>query len=478
MPGKRSKRRRRRVGGRGTGRLRRDRQRQLLVFLVLSVLFLLCLLFDCSRRGLFHRRKESGFERRRESGKETGGVSQRDEKAIRVLVTDSAMASIFHEEVILTASREFQVVFGDKKSVYKAGKSVRLTRSDVKAAGKRVKFSCPQGKIKVSSIRRRGEIPAYRGEITVKWTGQGLLLVNELSLSDYLCAVVPGEMSPDYPPEALKAQAVCARSFAWKQMKSERYKQYGADVDDTTSFQVYNMAGEDKRTTKAVRETRGQMLFDGKEVLTAYYYSTSWGCSATTGEVWGGDDNSHYPRKIQITEKSSRETGISSLNLSDEKVFESFITQDLCDTYDRESGWYRWSVTLPAKQLGDRYGIGRVTRIQVKKREKSGILSQVCLVGKKGRRTFDGQQNIREGLMLSESSVTLKDGSSTTLSLLPSAAFFVQAGVSGGKACFVLRGGGFGHGTGMSQCGAAEMAREGKEYREILHHYYGDCDIK
>lgn len=461
-----------------TSAKRGRRKRRVLLLLTGSALFFVCLLADCYRKGMFDGMRE-GFHvlKRAEKTEETEKKTW-DQKKIRVLLTNEAMTDIYHEEVTFSGTKTLQKE-GKKGKNYKAGTQVRLTRSDVKAAGGRVVFRCDGGKCRIHSIRRRGQIPSYRGSVTVKWTGQGLLLINTLTLSEYLCGVVPGEMSPEYPMQALMAQAVCARSFAWNQMKSDRYQKYGADVDDTTSFQVYNTAGEDKRTTKAVKKTAGQMLYDGDRVITAYYYSTSWGCSATAEEVWGGEDHGCYPRLLQVTERSRKKREIASeLDLSGEELFQEFMTKRLCETYDEESSWYRWSITLPAGELGRRYGIGKVQAIQVRKREKSGLLTEVRLVGKKGRRTLSGQQEIREGLMLAGHQIVRQDGSKCSFSMLPSAAFFVRQSMKDGKACFLLTGGGFGHGTGMSQCGASGMAGEGADYRKILKHYYSGCKIR
>ena len=158
--------------------------------------------------------------------------------------------------------------------------------------------------------------------------------------------------------EALKAQAVCARSFAWRQMRSNSYKAYGADVDDTTAFQVYHMAGEDARTRRAVDRTAGKKVYSGDHVITTYYYSTSWGCSASEQEAWGTAKGSNYPVRFQT---DSEDVG---QGLSSEMRFYDFITGSK-ETYDSGYDWYRWSVTLSADTLGAKLGIGTVRKIKI-----------------------------------------------------------------------------------------------------------------
>ena len=98
-------------------------------------------------------------------------------------------------------------------------------------------------------------------------------MINELLLEEYLYAVVPSEMPASYPLEALKAQAVCARTYAYARILHAGLPEYGAHVDDSTAFQVYNNILENAQTTKAVRETKGELLWYGQELADTYYYS-------------------------------------------------------------------------------------------------------------------------------------------------------------------------------------------------------------
>lgn len=111
-------------------------------------------------------------------------------------------------------------------------------------------------------------------------------MVNELPLEEYLYSVVPSEMPASYPLEALKAQAICARTYAYGHMSRAGYPRYGAHVDDSTSYQVYNNITEADSATTAVKETYGQMILtDEGTVANTYYYSTSCGVG-TTANVW------------------------------------------------------------------------------------------------------------------------------------------------------------------------------------------------
>ena len=285
----------------------------------------------------------------------------------------------------------------------------------------------------------------------------------------------------------------------------ERYKKHHADMDDSVSCQVYNNVPEDMRSRKAVNSTRGLVLTNKKDaVVQTYYYSTSWGYSASGKDVWNTETEvSYLQEKLQITEKSSRKSGIKSLDLSSEKRFADFIRKASFDTYDSKSEWYRWNVTINRKSLSNRIdtllyscyssnpefvltqksdgsykqaplkSIGEIRKLRVEKREKSGLATELVIVGKNNVVKVCTQYNIRKVLAPIYESVYYNGGKSVaTISLLPSAAFYIADAVKDGEASFQFVGGGFGHGTGMSQCGAERMAKLGKNYKEILAYYF------
>ena len=121
----------------------------------------------------------------------------------------------------------------------------------------------------------------YPGSFVIYKSEEGLLVVNELDLEMYLRYVVPSEMPSSYEKEALKAQAVCARTYAWKQMQEGRFSEYGADVDDSVSCQVYQNIAPQEASSRAVEETKGKIICQDGQPVEAYYFSTSAGVTST-----------------------------------------------------------------------------------------------------------------------------------------------------------------------------------------------------
>ena len=121
----------------------------------------------------------------------------------------------------------------------------------------------------LNSIKRSQGAPSFRGVLEVTREKQGFRVINQVDLESYLKGVVPSEMPVDAPAEALCAQAVCARTYAVRQIREERMKEWDADVDDTISCQVYNNISEQAASSQAVDATRGMIILSDGEPIEA-----------------------------------------------------------------------------------------------------------------------------------------------------------------------------------------------------------------
>ena len=118
----------------------------------------------------------------------------------------------------------------------------------------------------------------YRGEFIINNMGTKLTLINKVPLEEYLKGVVPSEMPSKWNTEALKAQAIAARSYAVATRNAGKHASQGFDLVDTTADQVYGGASAEKTTTsKAVEDTKGIVLVQDKKVLPTYYHASSGG---------------------------------------------------------------------------------------------------------------------------------------------------------------------------------------------------------
>lgn len=393
---------------------------------------------------------------------------------IRVLLKTTDFAEILHGTVTLKATGSYEVSYGGHTETLAEGEELSINGSSDYLSENRVVFTpkSPDSRMEITSIQRNEKTPAYAGNIEVVKEGAGLLLINDVDLETYLYGVVPSEMPASYELEALKAQAVCARSYACRQIMQNSYASYGAHVDDSVSYQVYNNLPTDERVVQAVNETAGKVLKFQDEVAVTYYFSTS--CGYTTNEtIW----KNGLLENTYISGKLLNDSG-EKLDLRSEKAFREFILNEAYETYDSRESWYRWEIFVPAEHITESVNaiekIGAVKDIEVTERNEGGVVQKVLITGEKDELEIVYEHAIRVALNGKGETVKRAHGSDTTGgAMLPSGFFVVDKEEADGKLQgFRFRGGGFGHGAGMSQNGANHMAQAGKNCQEILQLFY------
>ena len=289
---------------------------------------------------------------------------------------------------------------------------------------------------------------AYRGAIVVQNAGRrGLTFVNRVDMESYLLGVVPREIGDVDATayEAMKAQAVAARTYAMKNMG--RRTELGFDVYATTADQVYGGAPAERETvSRAVRETAGEVLTWGGRPIDAYYHSTCAGRTAAIDEVWNVGP---VPYLVSVEDVDPR-TGAA---------------------WDRASSRFTWTerwshdqlVAILNRTLADSLRGRRIARIEdmdVVSRTQSGRVRAMRIDTDAGTFTV-GRDRVRWIL------------TPTRGGILNSSKFDVRLDRSGGDVVSVVaEGGGWGHGIGMCQVGAIARARAGQDYRTILGTYY------
>lgn len=305
----------------------------------------------------------------------------------------------------------------------------------------------------------------FEGKLTFIMESSGIVMINELPMETYLKYVLPSEMPKNFGDEALKAQAVCARTYAYTHMNNQSYAKYGANVDDSTDFQAYHNTNRTTETDAAVDETVGEVATCNGELISCYYYSTSPGVTNDLSS-WEGNDTDYIAcAGLEFSE------GLDLTNATD---FSRFMTQQVV-SYDAISSFYRWKAVLDISSMKDETK-GALQSIEIKKRNKAGYITEIELKYENLSETLKNENDIRKALGEYLQEVILQNEQvRTDLSMVPSACFEV-VDISDGK--IVLRGGGFGHGIGMSQYGAKGMADKGYNYKEIIDYYYENVIVK
>ena len=305
----------------------------------------------------------------------------------------------------------------------------------------------------------------FEGKLHFIMEPQGIVLINELPMETYLKYVLPSEMPRNFGEEALKAQAVCARTYAYTHMTNQSYTKYGANVDDSTDFQAFHNTKRTAETDAAVDKTIGEVVTCNGELISCYYYSTSPGVTNNMTS-WEGKDTEYIAcAGLEFSQ---------GLDLTDATDFSKFMTQQVV-SYDAISSFYRWKAVLDISSIKDEEK-GALQSISVKKRNEAGYITELELKYANKTEVLKNENKIRKALGAYLQEVILQNEEvRTDLSMIPSACFEVLD-ISDGK--IVLRGGGFGHGIGMSQYGARGMAEKGHDYKEIIDYYFENVVVK
>ena len=420
---------------------------------------------------------------------------------IRVLLKNTATGGNYHDTVGVRAD----------------GEESRLHMDEMTVGERRVYQSANlTDKVSVEMEESTRADHDYRGAIECLRMEQGIVVINELPLEEYLYAVVPSEMPASYPEEALKAQAVCARTFAYRYILRAGLPEFGAHVDDSTAYQVYHNIEENVSSTTAVRETDGMLLAYQGEAAGNYYYSTS--CGAGTDVIsWQGGNGEPVPylqggRVSALWQESAASGGFDAEALRDEGLFRQFITQVHEEDLEKNEPWYRWTYRVETfddgafcdrlrerqerapscvltKAQGDYYvsepikKLGKIKSVEISKRGAGGIAQEMTIVAQKGTVKVLSEYNIRYVLCDGKSPVTKQDGKETVPGQLLPSGFFVldpvfETGNQGETVVgYTLCGGGFGHGVGMSQNGAKALGENGASYDQILRQFYPGCEL-
>ena len=262
-----------------------------------------------------------------------------------------------------------------------------------------------------------------RGQLRVRARSGRVEVLNRVGLEEYVASTVGGEMSPSWPREALRAQAVAARTYVLHEAAKRQAAAW--DVRATALSQVYRgLEAETDETRSAARATRSEVLTYRGEPILAVFHSTAGGRTATAGEVWGRD--LPYLRVVEVEEED-----------------------DAPHTYWR-------AVFSPSDLAGqlDAAGVAvqRVEGLRVTRRTRSGRVERLEVRGARAVEELRGER-LRQ--------LVRALGLRSTL-------FDIRHGSEG----FAFVGSGYGHGVGMSQWGARALAERGVSYQRILARFY------
>lgn len=269
----------------------------------------------------------------------------------------------------------------------------------------------------------------YKGSVLILRTkDKKLMVINYISLSNYLRGVLYNEVSPWWPMATIKAQAVAARTYAIYKCRERADREY--DMGSGAISQVYKGESSERfRTNLAIRKTKGKVLTYRGKVFPSFYHACCGGETEESENVW-------------------------SIDLP--------VLSSIKDPFCKKAPYYNWRLVLSAEDLKQEfensgYKIGKILNIAILERSSSGRIKKNFIVGEKDDFLITGE----------------KFRSIVGYNLIKSTKFTIMKESSNYK----FEGHGWGHGVGMCQWGAYYMGKAGYDYKHILTHYYSGAEI-
>jgi len=296
----------------------------------------------------------------------------------------------------------------------------------------------------------RREDQEFAGSLELLQNSDGTqTAVNVIDVEDYLCSVISSEMSADSPMELLKAHAVISRSWLMRAIGHTDHVGYDVCADDHCQ-RYEGLSRMNERAIEAVRATDGQVLMYEDEVCDCRYHKCCGGRTEVFSTCWE-DKDVPYLQSVECPYCG--------------RVTKSTLRQVL-NNYDQETqDFHSWNDELMNDELREilkeKTGVdfGTIMELRPLKRGVSGRIYELEVVGEKGTQVLSKELTIRKAL---------------SPTCLYSSWFDIEPTATG----WMLHGHGWGHGVGLCQIGAAEMAAEGKSYEEILCFYYPNTQLK
>jgi stage II sporulation protein D len=353
---------------------------------------------------------------------------------------------------------------------------------------------------------QQSEIQSFRGQVRIiAQADDRLAVINRVPLETYVRSVICSEMNADSWPESAKAHAIISRSWLLAQLDAGAEQSADAEARLSTQDEIrhwtdrqahsdFHVCADDHcqryqgitrvmggTVAQAIAATRGMVLTHAGRACDARFSKCCGGVSENFTAAWGDRPVPYLVPVFDGPQKTLPEPP-----LTDEAALRDFIerppevycnctdpkllTRVLNDYDQKTQDFFRWQVRLEAEQARElirtRMGIdlGRILALFPQERGLSGRLTKLLIRGEKGELRVGKELTIRKALSDSH---------------LFSSAFVVNPqGPSARPDAFVLKGAGWGHGVGLCQIGAALMASQGLDHKEILSHYYPGTDLE
>lgn len=332
-----------------------------------------------------------------------------------------------------------------------------------------LEITAGQNVIQVAQGKDRKPTRSYVGPMKLQRNAYGsYTLVNTVPVETYLRGVVPNEIGASAPFAALEAQAILARTYALRNLRRFTIDNYELCAD--VHCQVYfGLSGATPTTDRAIAATKGLVMTYNNELADALYSATTGGVTAAFSDVWNGADR---PYLRPVLDAVTNLWDLSRYSLADEQNFRRFISLDQ-GFNEQGRNLFRWRrvsslpdmVTHLQRYLGNRKhplaGFQAIKDIRVIERSPAGRIQKMVVETDLGMVELE-KEEVRSAFYPPRSTL-----------------FYIEPIEQNGSIWgYAFVGGGFGHGVGLSQTGAIQLANQGWSSRRILNFYYPGTQVQ
>ncbi|MBN3905678.1 MAG: SpoIID/LytB domain-containing protein [Nostoc sp. NMS1] len=333
-----------------------------------------------------------------------------------------------------------------------------------------LEISTDKNLIRVNKSEKPENARLYAGQLNLQPNAYGTYtLVNQVPLETYLRGVVPYEIGTDAPKAALEAQAILARTYALRNLRRFAADNYQLCAD--THCQVYyGLNGAAAKTDRAIASTRGKVVTYKNELVDALYSSTTGGVTASFSDVWNGDDR---PYLRPVLDAATNFWNLSKQSLANEKNFHKFIN---IQQGFNESKWdaFRWHKETRLEDIIK--DLQKFLQVKNSPHAKFKTIQAMAVV----KRSESGRI-LELAVKTDKSTFILHKDEVRSAFAAPTSTLFYLEPLNKGKPelwGYAFIGGGLGHGVGLSQTGAQNLAKLGWSSPKILQFYYPGTQIQ
>lgn len=432
---------------------------------------------------------------------------------VRVAISTDNFKSLFFENIKIKSESGFNLYVKGQEKVYSPSEILNISpNQDFNIGEKEIIIIKPINEnegLNIIGLKRGYENPNFKGSIEICKINEKYLVINEVLLNDYIKSVLSSNNEIPKSEEFIKAFSIILRTNTINKINENNFYEYGANFDDSPSFQTYNNLELNEKINNYVNNTEDLVIYSDNKIESLNYFAYSAGITGNSGEIWPARKSLEFPTVSPAHLKSVKLFEDSIFNNLTEEINANifFKTKDI-NSIESNSNWFRWSTNINLEDFTlnlterlqflyknypnfikilqeegvykslDIPNITKINDIKVNKRGEAGNIMEIEIFTDSCQIILMTDQIIKQFFKITEI-IDNKGNKIKDIYNIPSSYFVFDKiyDQSGNLEKINLYGGGYGHGVGFSIYGAEILEKNGQNYSEILKTFYSDIEI-